>query len=184
MLNSQKYIVLKDAQETSKQGIYAVGDITDSKYKQAIIAAGVGAQAALQVQNFLDKIGYSQSLSEKEPEKTEQETQEKDLVVQVNNKKEFEKVVLKSKLPVIVDFYATWCLPCQKMAPIFDSLAKNYKGKIKFVKLNVSDNSEVADDMNIFSVPTFVFLKAGTELKRIEGSTNYNSFKGTIDKTF
>ena len=67
--------------------------------------------------------------------------------------------VNESKLPVIIDIYASWCGPCQYMLPIFEELAKEMEGKIKFVKLNVDEARDLSIQYGVTSVPTFIFIK-------------------------
>ena len=71
----------------------------------------------------------------------------------------FEQEVLKSDIPVVIDVYATWCGPCQQVAPIFDELAKELEGKFKLVKINIDDERDIAINYNVSSIPTFLFIK-------------------------
>jgi len=81
-------------------------------------------------------------------------------VVQINDG-EFESEVLKSTIPVLVDFYAEWCGPCKIVAPIMEVLSKEYTGKVKFVKVNVDDNQDVASKYDIMSIPTAMIFQNG-----------------------
>lgn len=73
----------------------------------------------------------------------------------------FEEEVLKSELPVLVDFYADWCGPCKMMAPIVHQLAEAYEGQVKIGKLNVDDSLAVAQKYRVMNIPTFIFFKNG-----------------------
>ena len=73
----------------------------------------------------------------------------------------FEAEVLKSELPVLVDFFADWCGPCKMMAPIVESLAGSYEGKVKVGKLNIDDEMEIAQRYRVMSIPTFIIFKDG-----------------------
>jgi len=73
----------------------------------------------------------------------------------------FEAEVLKSELPVLVDFFADWCGPCKMMAPIVESLAVSYEGKVKVGKLNIDDEMEIAQRYRVMSIPTFIIFKDG-----------------------
>lgn len=73
--------------------------------------------------------------------------------------KEFEREVLKSKLPVLVDFYATWCGPCQMMIPTIEEIEKEAAGKAKIVKIDIDKNQQLANEYNVMSVPTFLIFK-------------------------
>lgn len=71
----------------------------------------------------------------------------------------FKKEIEESTLPVVIDIYASWCGPCQQMAPIFDELAKEMGNSYKFAKINVDEARELSIKMGITSVPTFMFIK-------------------------
>lgn len=82
---------------------------------------------------------------------------------------DFEEVVLKSTLPVLVDFYAEWCGPCKMAAPIIDEMAEEYDGKVVIVKLDVDQNQETAGKFGVMSIPTMVLFKDGKEVERKVG---------------
>jgi len=71
---------------------------------------------------------------------------------------------------VIVDFFAEWCMPCLVMGPIFDDLSDKFKGKIKFGKVNIEDNRELAEKFNVRSIPNLVLLKNGEIIEQFIGS--------------
>ena len=81
----------------------------------------------------------------------------------------FEKEVLKSEKPVLVDFYADWCGPCNAMAPVIEELATELDGKAKVGKINVDENSDIAVKYNVMSIPTLIIFKNGKEEKRLVG---------------
>jgi len=81
----------------------------------------------------------------------------------------FEAEVLKSKEPVMVDFYAEWCGPCRMMGPVVEEIAKEFEGKWKVGKCNVDESSEYSGKFNIQSIPTIVFFKDGIEVDRTMG---------------
>ena len=76
-------------------------------------------------------------------------------------KKNFEAEVLKSEIPVLVDFFATWCGPCKMLAPVIEELAEKYEGKVKIRKVNVDEENELAMKYEISSIPTLVLFKEG-----------------------
>ena len=84
----------------------------------------------------------------------------------------FEKEVLKSEKPVLVDFYADWCGPCNAMAPVIEELAKELEGKVKVGKINVDENPDIAVEYNVMSIPTLIVFKNGKEEKRLVGLRN------------
>jgi thioredoxin len=81
----------------------------------------------------------------------------------------WENDVVESRLPVFVEFSATWCGPCRAMAPAIESAAKEFKGKVKFVDIDVDKNHATASRFEVFSVPTFVVLVGGKTKKRFVG---------------
>ncbi len=94
----------------------------------------------------------------------------------------FEKEVLKSEKPVLVDFWAEWCGPCQMMGPIVDELAKEMEGKYKIGKLNVDENRETAAKYGIMSIPTLIIFKDGKEVKKLTGVQAKESLKEELEK--
>jgi thioredoxin 1 len=89
-------------------------------------------------------------------------------VSQVNDKN-FDDEVLRSPVPVMVDFYATWCGPCKQLAPVIEQLAKDYAGKIKAVKLDIDEAPGVASSHGIMAVPTVILFKGGAEMTKFTG---------------
>lgn len=85
------------------------------------------------------------------------------------NSENFEKEVLNSEKPVLVDFFADWCGPCKMMAPIVEELATELDGKVKVEKINVDENSDIAVEYNVMSIPTLIVFKNGKEEKRLVG---------------
>ncbi|MFH1407370.1 MAG: thioredoxin [Candidatus Omnitrophota bacterium] len=85
--------------------------------------------------------------------------------------KTFRKEVIESSTPVLVDFWATWCMPCKMMEPVLTALSKEYKGKIKFCKLNIDDNTDTPTQFGIHSIPTVLLFKDGEIVETIVGVT-------------
>ena len=81
----------------------------------------------------------------------------------------FEAEVLKSDIPVLVDFYADWCGPCKRMAPIVDQLAAEYEGRLKVGKMDVDANTDIAVKYGIMSIPTLIIFKNGEIFRREAG---------------
>ena len=87
----------------------------------------------------------------------------------VITKENFETEVIKSDKPVLLDFWATWCGPCQMLSPIIAEIANDYDGKVKVGKINVDDQPELADKFRINSIPTLVVMKDGQVTDRSIG---------------
>lgn len=93
-----------------------------------------------------------------------------DNVEVVLNKDNFKQEVLESTLPALVDFWAEWCMPCKMVAPTVEAIAKEYEGRLKVCKLNVDDNSEIAVEYGVLSIPTLAIFKEGKIVDRIVGA--------------
>ncbi len=82
----------------------------------------------------------------------------------------FESEVVKSNIPVLVDFWASWCAPCRMIAPVVEELAKEYDGKLKVAKLDVDANREIAQNFGIMSIPTLLIFNDGRVADQLVGA--------------
>ncbi len=82
----------------------------------------------------------------------------------------FNEEVLKSDIPVLVDFYADWCGPCKMMMPVVEKLAETYDGKVKVGKINADDNGQTAGKYNVMSIPCFLIIKNGEVVDTVTGA--------------
>ena len=83
----------------------------------------------------------------------------------------FEQEVLKADIPVLIDFFADWCMPCKMFAPVFEGVAEEFEGKVKFVKVNIDEAPELAQKYLVMSIPT---------LKMVKGEGVLGSFVGAM----
>lgn len=96
-------------------------------------------------------------------------------------KDNFEKEVLKSDKPVLVDFWATWCGPCRMISPIVSQIAEEYADKIKVCKINVDDEAELADKYGIVSIPTLIVFEKGKIKNQTMGYMNEEALRHFLD---
>lgn len=104
--------------------------------------------------------------------------------INISGGKEFEEKVLKSKVPVLVDFWASWCMPCRMMAPVLDDLAKEKKGKLIVAKVNTEEagNQDLAFIYQIRSIPNMKLFKDGKVIKDFIGFRPKELFSQELDK--
>tara|TARA_Y100000296_G_scaffold86401_1_gene126027 strand:- start:974 stop:1300 length:327 start_codon:yes stop_codon:yes gene_type:complete len=95
------------------------------------------------------------------------------------SKNEFKNFVNKDF--VLIDFFAEWCMPCLMMVPVIDELSEKFKGKIKFGKLNIEDNQELAQKFDIVSLPNFILFKDGKQIEQFIGAMSLEDFKKKLD---
>ena len=86
------------------------------------------------------------------------------------NENTFDEEVIKSDIPVMIDFYAEWCGPCRMMSPVVEQFAKDYENKVKIGKVNVDEQTSLAMKFGIQSIPSFVFIKDGKVVDKVTGA--------------
>lgn len=93
----------------------------------------------------------------------------------------FEEEVIKSELPVLVDFWADWCAPCKMIAPIVDELSTEYDGKMKFAKLDVDESPQAALKYGIRGIPTLLIFDGGNPIDQIVGAVSRGELKRRVE---
>lgn len=94
----------------------------------------------------------------------------------------FDKDVLESEIPVLVDFWAPWCGPCRMVAPVVEEIAQQYDGKLKVVKVNTDENPAVASKYGIRSIPTLMIFKGGQRVDMVVGAVPRTTLATTVEK--
>jgi thioredoxin 1 len=89
---------------------------------------------------------------------------------------------INSDVPVVVDFWADWCMPCRIMAPVMDELAQAYAGKARFGKVNVDENQPISSRYGIMSIPHFLIFKNGTRVEKIVGAVGRGPLEAALKK--
>jgi len=177
-LDSNGYILLKKHQEASVKGVYAVGDIADPEFKQAITAAGDGSKAALQAQHYLTHYqqksvagGVNKPASKSNP------------IVEIKTPEELSKLLAEADGGVILDFYGDYCGPCRMFAPQYEAWANEFQGKITFAKVNVEKARRLCETYHIRSIPTLVVLnKEGKVMRKSSGIVEIAEVGKRLDK--
>jgi thioredoxin 1 len=105
------------------------------------------------------------------------------MVNEIKNLQQFEQEVLNSANPVFVDFWAEWCGPCRSISSVVEEISSEYNDKVYFVKVNVDENSELAQKYNVFGIPTLAIFKNGELVSQQAGAASKSSFKTMIDSS-
>ena len=95
---------------------------------------------------------------------------------------DFEQQILKSEVPVLVDFWAAWCGPCRTVGPVVEELAGEYQGKVKIAKLNVDDNKQTPQKYGVKGIPTLMLFKNGTVVDQVVGAVPKSRIQDMLDK--
>jgi thioredoxin 1 len=98
------------------------------------------------------------------------------------NEHDFDETILKSKTPVLVDFWAEWCGPCRTLAPTIEASAERYRDAVRVFKLNVDDSPSVAQRYHIRGIPTLILFQNGVEKERLVGAVSQEAISSAIER--
>lgn len=98
------------------------------------------------------------------------------------NSENYTEEVLNSSIPVVVDFFATWCGPCRMLSPVLESVAEDFEDKVKFVKLDVDETPDIAKDYAVMSIPTLIIIKNGEEVAKNIGAMGAEALENWIEE--
>lgn len=167
-LDKLGYIVSKKEVATSVPGVFAIGDIADPIYRQAISAAADGMKASFQVEKFL----ATQSSSHVEQSVLAHLSNKTNLapsVQDISSEQELDQLLRDTSTSLFVDFYASWCKPCRQIAPQFIEASEELGGKIRFAKVNIEHLPNLSHRFNVKSLPTLLVFQKGELIGRKSG---------------
>ena len=160
-LDDEGYVVVDaPTTRTNIAGVFAAGDLVDHTYRQAITAAGTGCAAALDAERYIAAL--------EPPDHCCADPSRRLILKEIDmgttkavTDATFADEVLMSQTPVLVDFWAEWCGPCLRVAPVLEEIAREMGDKVKIVKLDIDANPNTARDYRVMSVPTLTIFKGG-----------------------
>ncbi len=169
-MDQEHYLVLQaGTQKTSKQGVFAAGEVVDHTYRQAGVAAGDGIKAALEAISFLQAIGLNSEKSQQLQAQFFAPNKQVNLAVQkITTMQEFTDLVVNGDLPAVLDFYTDYCSACLHMLPYYQAAAYELQDQIRCFKVNADDSEELVRKFKVQRVPTFLIFKKGELVERVQ----------------
>lgn len=182
-LDDGGYIRLTNGQQTTAPGVFAIGDIVDPIYKQAISAAGDGAKAALQVEHYL--ASESQSFTQKaQPKIVQINDVNEENSLELIDEKTFYNSINKATTPLVINFYSPFCNLCEQFSKTFFTISEKYKQEARFLKVDVTQFPHLAENYGIYSLPSLIiFDKNGKMIQKTKGFLNSQKIIKKIEKT-
>ena len=168
------YLAIKGrSQTTSIPGIYAAGDVEDSKYRQAGVASGSGIRAGLDAVSFLTKIGFNTEVAKQLTSSFYELRTKKSVELRtVSGLGELEQEINEKSIPVFVDFYTDYCPTCLQMLPLFEQISGEYEDRILILKVNADKSKDIVKKFNVLKVPHVLIFKNGELTARINSIMN------------
>ena len=182
-LDNHGYIDLKDrTQKTNMPGVFAAGDVEDSRYRQAGVAAGSGIKAALDASDFLRDIGFNDVVAKQyESEFFVQQHFTKKPLLQIEREGQWQDL-LAQDVAVFLDFYTPYCPSCLQMLPLIEEIAHDLGESAIIVKIDASKMKDIAKQYNVASVPTLIAFKHGKEVQRSDKAMNKGELQSFFEK--
>ncbi|MEO1429945.1 MAG: thioredoxin-disulfide reductase [Cyanobacteria bacterium J06632_19] len=191
-LDDTGYIVTKSSVETSVEGVYAVGDVQDREFRQAITAAGSGCMGAMLAERWLSAEGLLQEFSQK-PENNELKPQEEEKTA-ADTEENFDinatrhigsyalrKIFHDGDRPLMVKYVSPGCGPCHTLKPILNKVVDEFDGKIHFVEIDIDKDREIAQQANVTGTPTVQIFKNKELLQELKGVKQKSQYRQLLE---
>ncbi len=194
-LDDVGYVVTKgNSVETSVEGVYAVGDVQDHEFRQAITAAGSGCMGAMLAERWLSAEGLLQEFSQK-PENNDLKPQEEEKTAadteddfDINNTRHIggyalRKIFHEGDRPLMVKYISPGCGPCHTLKPILNKVVDEFDGKIHFVEIDIDKDREIAEQANVTGTPTVQIFKHKELLQELKGVKQKSQYRQLLEST-
>ena len=192
-LDDVGYVVTKsNSVETSLEGVYAVGDVQDHEFRQAITAAGSGCMGAMLAERWLSAEGLLQEFSQK-PENNELKPQEEEKTT-ADTEEDFDinatrhigsyalrKIFHSGDRPLMVKYVSPGCGPCHTLKPILNKVVDEFDGKIHFVEIDIDKDREIAEQANVTGTPTVQIFKNKELLEELQGVKQKSQYRQLLE---
>ena len=190
-LDEVGYVVTQDIVKTSVPGVYAVGDVQDYEFRQAITAAGSGCMGAMLAEKWLSSKGFAQQLApEKNVEKSPEES-ENGLVADTVESFDpnathhlggyaLRRLYHESDRLIVVKYSAPTCAPCHTLKPILEKVLQEFDGKIHYVEIDIEEDPEIAQNAGVMSTPTIQFFKDKGLVEQLKGVKRKSEYRKVI----
>ncbi|MBI2774831.1 thioredoxin-disulfide reductase [Candidatus Dependentiae bacterium] len=183
-LDAEGTISLADrTQATSLAGIFAAGDVTDHRYRQAGVAAGDGIKAALDAVSFLQEHGFNTTVAREIEKRSKPTIAEKRVEVpQIKQLEELKEIINAAKGLVVVDYYAPYCPSCMRMLPSLSAVAAEFAEQVAFLKVDTSVSPEIAQEYHVPTIPCLMVFKDQKMIARINQPMSRKQLEELMNK--